>query len=143
MNQEKLKKPECLFCKIINGEIPCTKIYEDEKSFAFLDITPINPGHVLLAPKEHFSNIYDTPEDLLEHLIKIAKKICLALKTLDKNSGANVTINNEKVAGQVVFHLHIHIMPRLEGDGYEHWRGNVSSLEERQKIAQKIISALK
>ena len=142
MNQEKLKKPECLFCKIIKGELPATKIYEDEKSFAFLNINPVNPGHSLVIPKEHFSNIYDTPEEIMAHLIKVSKKICLALKVLETD-GVNIIENNNQAAGQVIFHTHLHLIPRFAKDGLVEWPGNGPyKTGEAEKIAKKIIANL-
>lgn len=114
---------DCLFCKIITGEIPSEKVYEDERSFAFLDIKPINPGHTLLVPKKHFANIYETPDDVLVGLAPTVKKLSIAVKKAVKADGVIVSMNNEPAAGQVIFHAHIHIVPRFKNDGYEHWHG--------------------
>jgi len=132
---------ECIFCKIIKGEIPCNKVYEDETSFAFLDIKPVNFGHTLIIPKEHFENIYDLPEDTAAHLIKIAKKISMALKKLGAD-GTNITTNNGEAAGQVVFHSHIHLIPRFINDGLSHWPTKTYKNEESKEELKKIIQAL-
>jgi histidine triad (HIT) family protein len=129
---------DCIFCKIIKGEIPSAKVYEDEKSLAFLDITPINFGHTLVVPKEHYLNIYDIPAETFAHLAKIAQKVAIALKSL-KNDGVNIGMNNELAAGQLVPHAHIHVMPRLVNDGFEMWHSKKSYQgDEMSKIAESI-----
>lgn len=133
----------CIFCKIVKGEIPCDKIYEDENVLAFLDIAPVNIGHSLVIPKKHFVNIYDTPEELVASMIKAAKLISKAIKSGVDADGINVTMNNDPAAGQVVFHSHIHIIPRLESDGFGLWRGRRPYKEgEANEVAKKIVSAI-
>ena len=112
---------ECIFCKIIKGEIPCQKVYEDSAFIAFLDIAPINHGHILVLPKKHFINFFETPENVLADLIKISKKIAKAMcETLNTDS-FNLGVNTNKTAGQLVPHLHFHLIPRFSGDGLKHW----------------------
>ena len=130
--------PNCLFCKIINGEIPAAKVYEDEYSYAFLDIKPINPGHTLLVPKKHYTNIYETPDELLSKLAPIIKKLSIAGKKAVGADGMIVSMNNEPAAGQVVFHSHIHIVPRFQNDGYEHWHGTPYRDGEAEKVSDQI-----
>jgi histidine triad (HIT) family protein len=133
----------CIFCKIVKGELPATKIYEDDKVLAFLDIAPVNIGHTLVIPKEHFVNIYETPEDIIGKMMHTAKGVAHALKKEVGADGTNITMNNEKAAGQVVFHAHIHIIPRLENDGFGTWKGKRGYNEgEASEIATKIIRAL-
>jgi histidine triad (HIT) family protein len=132
---------ECIFCKIVKGEIPCAKIYEDEISFAFLDINPVNLGHTLIIPKKHFENIYDLPEDTAAHLMKIAKKISIALKKTGA-AGTNITINNDKTAGQVIFHSHIHVIPRFVGDNLPQWPPRKPREGEIEAVAKKITQEL-
>ncbi len=132
---------DCLFCKIAGGEIPSRKVYEDEMSLAFLDINPVNPGHTLIIPKKHFENIYDLNEEIAAHLMKVAKKISIALKKTGVD-GINITMNNEKDAGQVIFHSHIHIMPRIKGDNLPMWPGKKLKDEELDEMAKKISSGL-
>ncbi|MEI6597253.1 MAG: HIT family protein, partial [bacterium] len=103
----------CIFCKIITGEIPSYKVYEDEQILAFLDINPVNHGHTLVVPKKHFVNIEETDEQVLYLIIKIVKKIGASLKKNLGVAGYNVLENNDPVAGQIVPHLHFHIIPRL------------------------------
>lgn len=132
---------DCIFCKIIKGEIPVYKIYEDDKSFAFLDANPVNPGHILIVPKKHFKNIFDLEENTIVDIIKIAKKISIALKKAGAD-GVNITMNNEKAAGQAVFHFHTHVIPRLAGDNLPPWPTKKYKDGESKKIAEKIIRVL-
>jgi histidine triad (HIT) family protein len=133
----------CIFCKIVKGEIPCEKIYEDSNVLAFLDIEPINIGHSLVIPKEHFKDIHETPESLVAHMMQAVKKISTALRTSLPCDGVNVTMNNEGAAGQVIFHAHIHVIPRFENDGFESWQGKRKYREgEMQKTVEKITSSI-
>ncbi|HOZ36540.1 MAG TPA: HIT family protein [bacterium] len=130
---------DCIFCKIINGEIPADKVYEDEKIIAFLDISPINKGHVLVVPKEHFENLLETPDELISKIMIIAKRLGLAIKKATDAEGINIGINNGAGAGQVVFHTHIHVIPRFINDGYKLWGSNKKyELGEGDGLAQKI-----
>lgn len=133
---------DCIFCKIIKGELPATKLYEDEKALAFLDIYPVNIGHALVIPKEHFENILETPEDVIAHMMKIVKKVSHGIEKLGCD-GINITMNNKSAAGQVVFHSHIHVIPRYEGDGFGMWHGKRGYAEgEKEEVAKKIIEGL-
>lgn len=133
----------CLFCKIIAGEIPSEKVYEDEHSFAFLDIKPINPGHALLVPKKHFANLYEMPDEILAGLAPTIKKLGVAIKKAVSADGINIGMNNDSAAGQLVFHAHIHIIPRFKNDGYEHWHGRpYKNNTEIAEVANKIKSNL-
>ena len=133
----------CIFCKIVKGEIPCTKIYEDEDLLAFLDIAPVNIGHSLVVPKEHYVNIYETPEEMVAKMMKAAKKISHAIKDGLGADGINVTMNNDPAAGQVVLHSHIHIIPRITNDGFGLWHGKRPYEDgEKETVAQKIISSI-
>jgi len=129
---------DCLFCKIIAGEIPYDKIYEDEKVLAFLDISPINPGHVLLIPKEHFDNTLETPDEILAYMTKIVKKIVPAIIKATGADAWNLGVNNGSGAGQIIFHTHWHIIPRLADDGLKHWPGKPYPKGENKIIAEKI-----
>jgi histidine triad (HIT) family protein len=133
---------ECIFCKIIKGEIPCSKVYEDDKVIAFLDIGPVNKGHALVVPKEHHKDLLDTPNELLADTIKAVKKIAKAVLKATGTEGFNIGVNNGKIAGQVVMHLHFHIMPRLENDGLKLWPQGKYSEGEIDEIARKISSLL-
>ena len=113
---------ECLFCKMIAGKIPVTKIYENDDILAFLDIGPISDGHTLVIPKQHYEKLDECPPELLakvaSHLGKIAKAVSAAMNS----DGYNVLCNNGRAAGQVINHLHFHIIPRRAGDGvFNRW----------------------
>ncbi len=133
---------DCIFCKIVKGEIPSSKLYEDSGALAFLDINPVNIGHALVIPKKHFKNILETPEDVIAHMMKIVKKVSHGLEAL-KPDGININMNNKEAAGQVIFHSHIHVIPRYKGDGFELWHGRIKyKEEEKEEVAKKIIKAL-
>ncbi|UZE93762.1 MAG: HIT family protein [Candidatus Pacearchaeota archaeon] len=134
--------PDCIFCKIATGEIPSYKIYEDDDFFAFLDIQPVNPGHALVIPKKHYENLLDIPQNILCEMMGVVQKLSKTITEVLNAPGFNIGINNKKIAGQSFFHLHVHIMPRFEGDGYKLWPGKVKSKEELQKIADKIKNSL-
>lgn len=106
-----------IFSKIIAGELPCFKVYEDEIVLAFLDINPINPGHTLVVPKKEFIDGIETDPDILAHIIKVGQKIAQAQKAALRCGGVNFLMSNGAAAGQEVFHTHLHIIPRHEGDG--------------------------
>lgn len=111
---------DCLFCKIIAGDIPSTKIYEDEHVFAFMDIGPLTKGHTLLIPKEHVANVFEMSEDVASHLFSVAPKIANAINETFKPVGMNLLNNNGEAAGQSVFHFHLHFIPRYdETDGFK------------------------
>ena len=132
----------CIFCKIVKGEIPCVKVYEDNDFLAFLDINPINKGHTLIIPKDHHENLYDMPDILLGEIMSKTKEIAKTLKVVLSADGINIGQNNELAAGQVVFHYHVHIIPRFDNDGLKHWPGHPYPEGEAEKIAEKIKSAL-
>jgi histidine triad (HIT) family protein len=135
---------DCLFCKIIAGEIPSTKVYEDDTVLAFLDIHPVNIGHTLVIPKAHHPNIYDTPNETLAHIAVVAKKLSIAIKSAQGADGINIEMNNDPVAGQIIFHAHLHIVPRFSGDGFTHWRGARDYKDgEMAEVMRKISQELK
>jgi histidine triad (HIT) family protein len=135
---------DCIFCKIISGKIPCTKIYENHKVIAFLNINPINKGHALVMPKEHYETILDTPDDTLAETMKVVKKVVKAVKEGVDADGVNVGQNNFRAAGQMISHLHFHIIPRFEKDGLEDWPGHkYNSAAEEKETATKISAKLK
>ena len=102
----------CIFCKILNGEIPSTKVYEDEHTYAFLDAFPVAPHHTLVIPKKHYENMFDVPEQELAHIIKTVKQIVESYKTEFGMKHVNILNNSGAEAQQTVFHLHFHIIPR-------------------------------
>lgn len=106
----------CIFCKILNNEIPCSKVFENDNFIAILDALPANDAHILVIPKNHYANIFYVPEDILQEGYSIAHKIAKAFKSeLDINN-LNIIQNNGKFAGQIIDHFHIHIIPRYEND---------------------------
>ncbi len=106
----------CIFCKIIKGEIPCYKIYESEKTLAFLDAHPLGKGHTLVIPKNHFENIHDIPEDDLKELILAVKETAKILRDKLNPTGMNLLQRNGRGAGQEVGHFHFHLVPRFKND---------------------------
>lgn len=119
----------CIFCQIIEGEIPSAKIYEDEHVYAFMDIMPLTKGHVLLIPKKHVENIYDFTEEDAAQFFKAAPKVANALKDEFTPIGMNLLQNNGAAAGQTVFHYHLHFIPRYdETDGFD-----LSTWESKQE----------
>ena len=112
---------DCLFCKIIKGEIPCYKIYEDDYTLAFLDIAKDVDGHTLVIPKKHFNNILDCDEDTINHVMKTIKLISNHYVNNCGFSGINLINNNGKSAEQAINHLHFHIIPRKHNDGTDSW----------------------
>lgn len=131
----------CIFCKIINGEIPCYKIYEDEKYLAFLDLSQATKGHTLVIPKKHYDNIFDLDEnsDIFNIVIKISK----ALKKILQIENINIINNSGSLAGQTINHFHIHLIPRYEGDKISLIFGeNKVSDNELVSLAEKISNEL-
>jgi len=108
---------DCLFCKMVAGQILVTKIYEDEVVLAFLDIGPISDGHTLLIPKKHFEKLHDCPAELLGQVSSRLGKIAGAVAAAMNSDGYNLLCNNGRAAGQIIEHLHFHIIPRNTGDG--------------------------
>ncbi len=108
-------EPNNIFAKILRGELPCNKIYEDDRALAFLDIMPRAPGHTLVIPKSPARNILDIAPDDLAHVMKVAQKVARAAVTVFEADGVTVQQFNESAGGQVVFHLHVHVIPRKDG----------------------------
>src|SRR3954468_2497292 len=108
--------PKCIFCKIVRGDIPSSKVLETDDAIAFLDIHPVNLGHVLLVPKTHHANLTDLPEAAAAHAASLLPRICRAVQAATGAEGFNVIVNNGRVAGQTVDHGHWHIIPRFHGD---------------------------
>jgi histidine triad (HIT) family protein len=130
----------CIFCRIAKGEIPCAKIYENEKVIAFLDISPVSKGHTLVVPKEHFKTILDMPEKLVSEVMSATKRVSAMVKKGVDADGFNIMMNNYEAAGQVVPHAHVHIVPRFLGDGLSLWEGSSMSPQELAQIKERIIS---
>lgn len=128
----------CLFCRIVRGEIPSAKVYENDNIVAFLDINPVNPGHTLVIPKQHYANMLETPEKILEELITVVKKVAPATMKATQTQGFNLGVNTGSVAGQEIFHVHFHIMPRRPDDKFRLWKGKPYKEGEMAQMAEQI-----
>jgi len=128
----------CLFCKIVSNEIPSYKVYEDDFVLAFLDIAPVNYGHVLVIPKKHYANMEEITEDDLCRVMRVVKKIGESIKNNFGVPAYNIQENNDPISGQVVPHLHFHIIPRNEGDGLGLWPGGQYGDGEMEEVQNKI-----
>ncbi|MBT3230664.1 HIT family protein [Candidatus Uhrbacteria bacterium] len=133
---------DCIFCKIINGEVPSYKIYEDDETFAFLNIHPMSKGHVLIVPKNHAEDLAHGSEGdsvaIMKTLHKIAPKVIEALGA----TGYNLGMNHGKIAGQEVFHTHLHVIPRYEG-GARTFDKNEASEQELNDVKKLILEGIK
>ena len=134
---------DCIFCKIIRGEIPCTKVYEDDLVFCFLDISPFNPGHTLVLPKKHHHTLFDIPGEELSACIAAASKVGKAVYKGMAAEGLNLLQNNFRAGGQLVDHAHFHLIPRYEGDGFlSRWPSKPQTPEQLKEALEKIASEL-
>ena len=128
----------CIFCKIANGEIPSATLYEDEDFCVILDLGPASKGHALILPKAHAANIYELPDETAGKAMILAKKMAGKLRDALNCDGFNIVQNNGEPAGQTVFHFHIHLIPRYEGDhAGVTWKPGTLTDEEREEILQK------
>jgi len=116
------KAMDTIFTKIDKGEIPSTKVYEDDICFVILDINPVKKGHCLVISKQPYPNMGSCPDDVLNHLILVAKKIEKKQREVLGNQGSNIIINNDPASGQEVPHIHVHVIPRFDGDGRKHFQ---------------------
>jgi histidine triad (HIT) family protein len=105
----------CIFCRIVRKQVPASIIYEDESVVAFLDIRPLNMGHTLVIPKAHYIDIFETPETELSNVHKVSKRISIAVKKATAADGISIIQQNGKAAGQDICHIHVHVVPRFEG----------------------------
>lgn len=135
---------DCLFCKIVAGEIPAAKVYEDAHTLAFLDINPVKKGHVLVIPKQHHAKLIDTPPDVLRHVIVSARTVARAQMKGLGAIGLNVSQANGEVAGQVIPHIHFHLIPRYEQDREDrNWHpGSYDDADEMMRFAEMIRQAM-
>ncbi len=138
------KREDCIFCKIVASEIPCTKIFEDDAMLAFMDISPLNTGHLLIVPKEHFENIFEIDPQVYGQLASAVCRLSKAIGASLAPDGLNVLQLNGKAANQVVPHLHIHVVPRWKGDGLtiSAWEPVMGDKEEISRNAELIKSKL-
>jgi len=132
----------CIFCRIIKGEIPSLKVYEDDKVLAFLDISPVNKGHILVIPKNHASNYLESDDKDISACAVAVKKIGKAVVRAVEADGFNIGVNTKKAAGQIVMHTHLHIIPRFNDDGFRHWPHKQYEEGEMEKYKEKIIKEI-
>jgi histidine triad (HIT) family protein len=129
---------DCIFCKIGRGEVPVEKLYEDEDTFVFLDQMPNTEGHSLVIPKAHYRNVFDIPEEPWLQVMKTVRYIAPIIKKGVGAGGVNIIMNNEIAAHQVVFHAHVHIIPRFDVHELQSWPGHDLTPEEAARVANKI-----
>lgn len=129
----------CIFCKIANGEIPSATLYEDDKFRVILDLGPASKGHALILPKAHYADIYEIPEDLAGEAYQLAAKMAKKMTAALGCDGFNIVQNNKEVAGQTVFHFHMHLIPRYVGDQVGlTWKPGTLTDEMKQEILDKV-----
>jgi histidine triad (HIT) family protein len=134
---------DCLFCKMVAGQIPVTKIYEDDAVLSFLDIGPISDGHTLVIPKQHFEKLHQCPPEVLSRVASQLGKIAVAVASAMNSEGYNLLCNNGRAAGQIIEHLHFHIIPRNSGDGvFNRWPAYKYEKGKIEQIALKIRESL-
>ena len=137
-----MKDENCIFCKIANGEIPSKTLYEDDKFRVILDLGPATKGHALILPKDHYKNLYELPEDYAADAIKLAKKMMTQMTKKLGCEGFNLVQNNGELAGQTVFHFHMHMIPRYQNDGQTiGWKPGEATQEELEEIRKQIVEA--
>jgi len=134
---------DCIFCKIIRGEIPCAKLYEDAQVLCFLDINPINPGHALVITKKHYPTLFEVPTEELKACVATAQKVAKAICKATGAPGLNLLQNNHRSAGQLIEHVHFHVIPRLPQDGFlTSWSGKPYPANQLQQSLEKIRAEL-
>jgi histidine triad (HIT) family protein len=135
---------DCIFCKIVSGQLPSAKVYEDEDALAFLDLFPVEKGHVLVIPKQHCERLTETPVALLRKLISAVRRVAIGQARALRTDGVNVTQANGASAGQVVPHVHFHLIPRWAASPARNWNpGKYDDPAEMQRLAASIRAAVK
>lgn len=135
-----MKDTNCIFCKIANGEIPSKTLYEDDKFRVILDLGPASKGHALILPKEHYANLYELPDETAGEVMKLAKKLAVQMTERLGCEGFNLVQNNGELAGQTVFHFHMHLIPRYRDDGQKiGWKPQEVTQEELEEIKNQIV----
>lgn len=137
-------KDDCIFCKLANGVFPTNTVYEDDDFRVILDASPAAKGHSLILPKQHSDNLYTTDDETLAKLLPLARKVACALKKTFNCDGVNIVQNNEPAAGQTVFHLHVHAIPRYNDDNVGlGWPQNTVDNDEQVKLASEIAANIR
>lgn len=136
-----MKDDNCIFCKLANGDIPANTVYEDEEFRVILDASPATKGHSLILPKQHFANLYEIDETTAADAMKLAKRLAVHMKKVLCCDGVNILQNNEEVAGQTVFHYHVHVIPRYDdarNSDILQWTHEEFSDEEMKEIKETV-----
>lgn len=134
-------RDDCIFCKLANGVFPTNTIYEDDEFKVFLDVSPATKGHCLIVPKDHYANLEDISDEASAKVLPLAKKIMKTLKEKLNCEGLNLVQNNGEIAGQTVFHFHMHVIPRYKGDGQLiGWRPQTPEDGELEETLKQILS---
>lgn len=134
-----MKNENCIFCKIAAGDIPSATIYEDEDFRVILDIEPASKGHALILPKEHYANLYELPDELAAKVLAVAKKVITKMTEITGCDGYNILQNNGEIAGQTVFHYHMHLIPRYENDDVTiAWKHGALTEELKKEIVARM-----
>lgn len=135
-----MKKQDCIFCKIANGEIPSKTIYEDELFRVILDLGPATRGHALILPKEHADNLYELPGETAAAVLPVAKRVAEMMKEKLQCEGLNLVQNNGELAGQTVMHFHMHVIPRYQNDGQRiQWKPGEPTQDELEATRKQIV----
>lgn len=135
-----MRDDNCIFCKLANGVFPTNTIYEDEEFRVILDLEPAAKGHALILPKEHYKNLYELPDDTAGKVMKLAKKMAIRMTDKLGADGFNLVQNNNEIAGQTVFHFHLHLIPRYNDDGQKiAWEKGSPTSEELTAIKDTIV----
>lgn len=140
-----MESQNCIFCNIVRKKAPASVIWEDDKTLVFLDIRPLIDGHTLIIPKQHYETVYEIPDDLLSNVYQLVKRTAVVLKNTLKADGISTIQQNGHAAGQEIFHLHVHVVPRYEGQKLPRFtdlpnapREKLDAIAERLRIQFKI-----
>ena len=138
-----MKKDDCIFCKLSNGDIPTNALYEDDVVKVIFDLNPASKGHVLILPKNHFDDIYSMDDATAAHVFQVAVKVAKAMKETLGCEGLNIVQNNGEIAGQTVFHFHMHLIPRYEDDQVGlTWNPGSLTEEDKEEVLRKVMAEL-
>ncbi|EKD33502.1 MAG: hypothetical protein ACD_76C00015G0003 [uncultured bacterium] len=133
-----MKNPDCIFCKIVAGQLPCVRIYENDRSIAFLDIHPSALGHTLIVPKEHYDHILKTPIEVATSMIHALQAVAPSVMSAVGAHAFNTCVNTGTDSGQIIFHTHLHLLPRFKDDGKQMWEHRDASNDELRELQAKI-----
>jgi histidine triad (HIT) family protein len=136
-----MNENSCIFCRIAQKQVPANRVYEDEKLLAFLDIRPLNEGHTLVIPKAHYENIFDVPQELNAYIHGVTKQIAIAVKKATNADGISIIQQNGKAANQDIPHLHVHVIPRYEGQKMPSF--SETSEANREQLSQTAVKIRK